>query len=268
MTRPAPLFSPTRPQAPLWKRLRFRRETIPAPFRVPEGERIYAIGDIHGCHDLFEALLDRISRDNRSRGQAFTRLILLGDLIDRGHASRAVIDLAMQARERFDSFAWLTGNHEELFAAALNGKIDMLRVFLRNGGRETILSYGMDADLLARLSFEELATILPTLVPPAHRNFLGTGQDMVVHGDYLFVHAGIRPGVPLENQNSRDLRWIRHEFVDDASFHGRVVVHGHTISDEPVNLPYRIGIDTGAFQSGRLTALGLEGNERWFLSAS
>ena len=260
------LFAPPRSQTPLWRRLRFWRGAAPLPFRVPEGERIYAIGDIHGRCDLFEALLDQIMRDNDMRGPAYSRLILLGDLIDRGDTSRDVIDLAMHAAGQFDSFAWLTGNHEELFMGALDGDVDILRVFLRNGGRETILSYGIDADFLARLSFEELSAALPALVPPAHRDFLRTGQDTAVHGDYLFVHAGVRPGVTLENQSRRDLRWIRHEFVNDMSFHGHVVVHGHTISDEPVNLPYRIGIDTGAFRSNRLTAVGLEANQRWFLS--
>lgn len=235
---------------------------------APPGERIYAVGDIHGCAGQFARLLKTIAADSAARGEAVVTLILLGDLIDRGADSRAVIDLAVEASRAFDGFHWLVGNHEEMFLGALIGDQDILRQFVRAGGDATILSYGVSLADYQRLTFEELAMMLPQIVPVAHQEFLTTGEDIVTRGDYIFVHAGIRPGVPLEEQQIRDLRWIRREFTDAPLQDGPVVVHGHTITAEPENMPFRIGVDTGAFRvGGKLTAVGLEGDQRWFLAA-
>jgi serine/threonine protein phosphatase 1 len=142
-----------------------------------------------------------------------------------------------------------------------------LRHFLRYGGRETVLSYPVDHARYPEWTLEELQQEMRRVVPVAHREYLAAGEDSIRIGDYVFVHAGIRPGVPLDEQKPSDLRWIRDRFIDHDGEHGFVVVHGHTITGEAEERHNRIGVDTGAFMSGRLTAVGLEGADRWFLIA-
>lgn len=235
---------------------------------IPAGRRVYAIGDIHGRDDLFGRLVAQIRADHAARPPAAMTLILLGDLVDRGADSSRVIDRAMQLREELDDVRLLIGNHEECFLAALTGDVRKLRYFYRIGGDATIRSYWGNPDDFESASFEELAEALPNLVPAEHVAFLGGGEDVIEVGDYVFVHAGIRPGVPLEKQSLSDLRWIREEFLDDLSDHGKMIVHGHTISAEPEERANRIGLDLGAFRSGTLAAMGLEGDSRWFIIAS
>jgi serine/threonine protein phosphatase 1 len=247
----------------------FKKTPPPRAAAIPAGERVYAIGDIHGRDDLFAQLLAMIAADDAARGGARSSLILLGDLVDRGPASRAVVDRAIALRDQWgDRFHWLIGNHEEVFLKALRGDPDVVRYFVRIGGEPTILSYGIDPDIYRIMTFDELAEALPRIVPTAHAAFLDAGQDQVVIGDYLFVHAGIRPGIAIKAQQPSDLRWIRGEFLNDSSDHGQIVVHGHTITDQPAELSNRIGIDTGAYTTGKLTALGLEGEDRWFLTTA
>ncbi|MET0180563.1 MAG: metallophosphoesterase family protein [Novosphingobium sp.] len=241
------------------------RTAAKAPPSIPAGQRVYAIGDIHGRLDLFERLIESIEADDAARGAAETTVILLGDLIDRGPASAGVIDAAREwARRR--RVRMLAGNHEEMFLESFFRR-ETLRHFLRYGGKETILSYPIDPVVYQRLSLEALQALLPEIVPAGHIALLEAMEDHIVIGDYVFVHAGIRPGVPLEQQKLSDLRWIREMFTDHLGDHGMIVVHGHTISDEVEERPNRIGIDTGAFMSGRLTAVGLEGGARWYLTA-
>ena len=247
----------------LFNRVRPARASAPS---IPAGERAYAIGDIHGRLDLFDALLAMIAADNAARGPAHTHLILLGDLVDRGPDSRGVVDRVMGLRGAWPHLRWLTGNHEEVFALALDGDAQRVRYFIGIGGDATIRSYGLDGDAYDRADFADVARILPTLVPDAHRAFLTSGEDMVVIGDYAFVHAGVRPGVALDRQTQADLRWIRGSFTRDSSDHGKMVVHGHTIASEVEECGNRIGIDTGAYSSGVLTAIGLEGTQRWYLA--
>ena len=235
------------------------------PARIPDGQRVYAIGDIHGRLDLFERLLAQIAQDDAARGPADTWLVLLGDLIDRGPASRGVVDRAIELR-RTTNIRVLAGNHEEMLLGGLENE-DILRHFMRHGGKETLYSYGLTFDEYSSGKIDELRERALQLVPQEHLAFMREMEDQIVIGDYLFVHAGIRPGVSLEEQMVSDLRWIRREFLDDPQYHGLMVVHGHSITDEPDQRHNRIGIDTGAYASGRLTALGLEGEERWFLSA-
>lgn len=242
------------------------QKTIALP-AVPEGRRVYAIGDIHGCLSLFDSLLARIDADSAARGAADVTLILLGDLVDRGPDSAGVVDRAIRLQESGGDVRWLLGNHEEVFLKALSGDPQAMRYFVRIGGGPTIHSYGLKGDEYLNMSFEELAGAFPRLVPDRHRSFLEAAEHQVQIGDYLFVHAGIRPGVPIAEQRPTDLRWIRDDFLDDGSDHGCVVVHGHTIFDEVQERHNRVGIDTGAYATGRLTAIGLEGTERWFLTA-
>ena len=240
-------------------------EPLPQQASLPAGQRVYAIGDIHGRLDLFELLLARIDADDASRGAADTTLILLGDLVDRGPDSRGVIERAMQLMAT-GKVRILAGNHEEMMLGSLRDE-ETMRHFLRHGGRETLFSYGLRGEEYSRGNLEEIIERANALVPPDHIAFMQAMEDQIVMGDYLFVHAGIRPGVPLDRQMPSDLRWIRREFLDHADPHGHLVVHGHTITDEPVLRHNRIGIDTGAFASGKLTALGCEGDRRWLLTA-
>jgi serine/threonine protein phosphatase 1 len=245
-----------------------RRAIEPSPpvAAVPDGLRVYAIGDIHGRLDLLDQLLFRIEADERARGAAMdTQLVFLGDLVDRGPDSAGVVQRAMEVAERRPA-RFLMGNHEEVFLKALGGSLEALRFFVKIGGRSTILSYGFEQTEYDALEYEALLDALIARVPPAHVAFLKSFESQIAIGDYLFVHAGIRPRVPLEDQTGGDLRWIRSEFLDYRGAHGPIVVHGHTICDEVEERPNRIGIDTGAFASGRLTALGLERGERWYLS--
>ena len=249
---------------------RFRTYLAPRPTKpkaaVPEGQRVYAVGDIHGRLDLFEKLIAMIEADDAARDPAETTVILLGDLIDRGPDSAGVVDAARAWGERRQVRA-IAGNHEEMLLKSFH-RVDTLRHFLRYGGRETVLSYPISGSLYEQMSHEELKAYLPELIPPEHIAYFEAMEDRVAIGDYLFVHAGIRPGVAIDDQKISDLRWIRETFIDDSRDHGVVVVHGHTICGEVEEMPNRIGIDTGAFMSGRLTALGLEGTSRWYLTAS
>lgn len=245
-----------------------RRAVTPSPpaARVPDGTRIYAIGDIHGRLDLLDQLLFRIEADERVRGASQTQLIFLGDLVDRGPDSAGVIQRALEIRQSGRPVRFLMGNHEEVFLKALGGSAEALRFFVKIGGRSTILSYGFDEAEYSSLGFDELLPELIARVPQAHVDFLRSFEDRIAIGDYLFVHAGIRPHVPVEEQTGGDLRWIRSEFLDYRGDHGAIIVHGHTITEDVEERSNRIGIDTGAFASGRLTALGLEGDKRWYLN--
>jgi serine/threonine protein phosphatase 1 len=237
----------------------------PTPPSTGSGRRIYAIGDIHGRDDLLDDLLARMVADDAARPAAETIFIFLGDLVDRGPGSAQVIDRLMRFRDEHPNSRFLLGNHEEVFLLALSGNRDALRMFNRIGGRETILSYGVDERTYENADYAELHTIFAERVPAAHIAFLESFDDMIIEGDYAFVHAGVRPEVPLEEQKPKDLRWIRDDFLDAKGRHEKIVVHGHTISPEVVVTENRIGIDTGAFASGILTAMGFEGAERWLI---
>lgn len=244
----------------------FRRGTPKSrPCAVPEGQRVYAIGDIHGRLDLFAAIASAIELDDAARGPAETTVILLGDLVDRGPDSAEVLAGA-RAWQRRRNVRILRGNHEEMFLMSLRRE-NALRNFLRFGGLETVLSYPVDPAAFRAADYGEAQEMIRRAVPPEDVDFMRTFEDRILIGDYLFVHAGIQPGVPLEEQSVHDLRWIREPFLHDAGDHGYVVVHGHTITDRADIRHNRIGIDTGAFMSGRLTALGLEGAGRWLIEA-
>lgn len=230
---------------------------------IGPGQRVYAIGDIHGRLDLFEALVAAVEADDAARGAADTTIVLLGDLVDRGPDSAGVIAAAraLQARRKVRILA---GNHEEMFLGSLE-KLETLRAFLRYGGRETVLSYPVDPEAYHEMTLEEAQALFRQVVPAQDVAFLRSFEDQIAIGDYLFVHAGIMPEVPLGEQKTETLRWIREPFLSFKGDFGPVVVHGHTIIEEAQVLPNRIGIDTGAFASGRLTALGLEGTSRWLI---
>lgn len=232
---------------------------------VPPGQRVYAVGDIHGRLDLFEALIDAIEADDDEAGTAATTVILLGDLVDRGPDSAGVVRRARRWQMSRD-VRILAGNHEEMFLKSFDNE-DMMRHFLRHGGKNTVVSYGVDQKALTSGTLEEAQELMRRAVPPEERAYIATFEDMIRIGDYIFVHAGIDPEVPIEAQRKQDLRWIREPFLSHTEPLEGVVVHGHTISDQPEDRGNRIGIDTGAYSSGRLTALVLEGTRRRFIEA-
>ena len=229
---------------------------------VPEGRRVYAIGDVHGRNDLLQQLLQKIVMDDGERGAAKSEIIFLGDLVDRGPDSAGVLETAMQLKATAGNVRFLMGNH------AATGDEKSVRFFNRIGGRETILSYDISMKEYIELDMVQLAKRIPTLFPQEHVDFVSGFEDQIVVGDYAFVHAGIRPGLPLSEQRKKDLRWIREEFLATEAAHEKVIVYGHTISDEVVEAGNRIGIDTGAYYSNKLTALALQGSERWYLDTS
>ena len=243
----------------------FRSAPSAPPPAVPAGSRVYAVGDVHGCLDLLDALSRAIEEDDAARGQADTTIILLGDLVDRGPDSAGVLAF-VRAWAKRRRVRILMGNHEEMFLDSFE-KTEVLRAFLRFGGKETLLSYPIDPATYAAADIEETQALMRAAVPQADLDFIRGFEDSIAIGDYLFVHAGIMPGLPLEAQKKADLRWIRQPFLDHAQPFGPVVIHGHTIYDRAEVRSNRIGIDTGAYQSGRMTALGLEGTDRWLLEA-
>lgn len=247
------------------KRFFSSRREPRARVKVPDGRRIYAIGDIHGRLDLLDDLLARIDTDDESRGKAETTLIFLGDLVDRGPDSAGVVGRLRQLSESRSRTRFLLGNHEEIFLLAIAGDDRATELFRRIGGRETALSYGISPEYCDGLTAAEVSERLQALVPSAHRDFLNGFEDLIVIGDYAFAHAGVRPGVPLNSQRPEDLRWIRELFLDHHGTLEKVIVHGHSIRAEVEITNHRIGIDTGAYLTGRLSALGLEGAERWVL---
>lgn len=238
----------------------------PATQRVPDGRRVYAVGDIHGRLDLLDDLLARIAADDSGRGPARTEIVFLGDLVDRGPDSRGVVERLLALSKGPVPTRFLLGNHEEVFLLALTGNLKALRFFNRIGGRATILSYGFSEEEYRSLDYEALSAKLIERVPAEHVAFLSAFENMIEIGDYLFVHAGVRPGVDFAAQTTSDLRWIREDFLRCRDPFGKLVIHGHTITPTVDIQPNRIGIDTGAFESNCLTAIGLEGAERWFLA--
>lgn len=245
---------------------RGRVQGTPAGRGIPAGERVYAIGDVHGRLDLFDELLDLIDADMAARGVLSTTVILLGDLVDRGPDSRGVVERAMELRARAAcGLRCIMGNHEEILLRLLDGDDRVARLFTRIGGEATARSYGLTTEQYHALEFEQLSSALIELIPRSHREFLATFEDVIAIGDYLFVHAGLRPNVPVDGQETTDLRWIRSEFLDHTGSFGPIVVHGHSISDQIEYRGNRIGLDTGAYATGRLSALGLEGADRWAL---
>lgn len=230
--------------------------------------RLYAIGDVHGRLDLLRALEAQIAADAASAPATTDRfLVYVGDYVDRGFESRQVIEhLVLEPLEGFNRVC-LLGNHDAWLLGFLTGE-PVGPAWLQHGGDATLLSYGVQVDLRAdeATRLETARARLAERLPAEHREFLEGLELGFTMGDYFFCHAGIRPGVPLDEQSEQDLIWIREPFLSWTGSAGKVVVHGHTVEEQPVVLANRIGIDTGACWTGRLTCLVLEEGERRFLS--
>lgn len=234
--------------------------------QLPEGLRVYAVGDIHGCAHLLDMLHGLIETDLRDRPPAEVRIIYLGDYIDRGPDSAGVLERLSQLPPAGIGRVLLKGNHEDMLGNFLTDP-NVGSAWRQLGGLETLLSYRIDVnDVLGRVGFGGLAAELKKRMPPSHVQMLSTLQTSVSFGDYFFCHAGARPGVTLERQDPHDLMWIRHEFLGSSHDFGKTVVHGHSPVERPDVRPNRIDIDTGAYATGRLTALVLEGGGHRFLS--
>jgi len=203
----------------------------------------------------------------RREGAERPTLVFLGDYIDRGPDSREVIDLLLTGLPGGFDAHFLKGNHEAIMLDFLEDP-SFLAQWLANGADATLRSYGVDVAGLVRKSAtpEAWRRAFLASLPETHRDFFDTLELAVSFGDYLFVHAGLRPGVALEDQALSDLCWIRDDFLRHRESFGKMVVHGHSITEEIDERPNRIGIDTGAYATGRLAAIGLEGDERWYLS--
>jgi serine/threonine protein phosphatase 1 len=236
-------------------------EFFPAPAALPPGQRVYAIGDIHGCLDRLVSLHEQIAEDIADRPTEHVTLVHLGDYVDRGTDSAQVIDWLIDGPPvAADRVINLMGNHEHMMLAAIAGADPDAPVhWLMNGGADSLLSWGIarsapPAEWAAR-------------IPVAHLMFL---RDLAINhriGPYLFVHAGVKPGVALDQQSRHDMMWIRDPFLSSKADFGAVVVHGHTPKRAPIVMPNRIAIDTGAVLGGALTAVMLEHDQLSFLQA-
>lgn len=233
---------------------------------LPEGLRVYAVGDIHGRDDLLADLHRQIELDAKAKPYDRNLLIYLGDYVDRGLQSKEVLDRLTGARLPGFEHVFLKGNHElallQFLEDATFGK-----TWKYYGGLETLHSYGIKELTLTDdpAAFERAREHFVEVLPVAHRRFLETLEISAEFGGYFFAHAGVRPGVALHRQIEEDLLWIRDEFLTANRSFGKCIIHGHTPNEEVVVRPNRIGIDTGAYMTGVLTALVLEGTERRFI---
>jgi serine/threonine protein phosphatase 1 len=250
-----------------WLSRRTKNNSPPAPLarisRLPAGRRIYAVGDVHGRADLLASTFERIDAHQIKTPTVRTLEVYLGDYIDRGPDSRGVIDLLLW-RKAQGNVATLLGNHEEMMLRAL----DDPRIFLdwlRWGGSETLLSYGLQPRTNGLDEVQACIQTFREILPKLHLTFLQSLAPYFQSGDYFFVHAGVRPGIPLDKQVPEDMLWIRDPFLTSTESFGAIVVHGHSPVPSPQFLPNRINIDTRAFMSNVLTCVALEGSSAYDL---
>ncbi len=254
----------------IWQIFKTRARKPTGLATVPDGTRVYAVGDIHGQVDLLRQLHELIGDDSsRATVAARNLAIYVGDYVDRGLESRGVIELLLRNPLSGFETIYLKGNHEELFLKFLDDPA-VGPSWFELGGDATAYSYGIRVpqsippeDRFSRIREELLAA-----VPKPHLDFLSGLRLTYEAGDYFFVHAGIRPGRALDEQWPEDLLWIRDEFTNSRAGHGKIVVHGHSVSFKPEICENRIGIDTGAYVTNNLTCLVLEKDTKRFLSTS
>ena len=241
------------------------------PAVTPPDTVVYAIGDIHGRSDLLETIHNAISDDSRLRSVRRTVIVYLGDYLSRGIDSRRALEMVGEWRPdgcETAEIVPLKGNHEDLALRYLDGEIEAGRHWFDFDGLDALAHYGVESVDRRERDAEAMGTLrwrFALARPTDHLQFLQSLKTSHREGNYLFVHAGIRPGVALEAQSDHDRMWIRGRFLNSEADHGVTVVHGHSIASEPVIRHNRIGIDTGAYTSGILTCLVLEGAKRAFL---
>ncbi len=230
--------------------------------RGPDGTVVYAIGDVHGRLDLLEKMHDTIATETVGRDW---RIVHLGDYVDRGPHSSGVMDLLANWAAADSRVLALAGNHDLGFLDFL-ARPEPAGLFASYGGVQTAQSYGVPLDLNDAQGFGLSARALAVAVPQSHKDFLAALRFSVAFGDFFFCHAGIRPGIALDVQDKADLIWIRGDFHRYRELHPKVIVHGHTPVAEPEVLPNRVNVDTGAFSSGRLSALVIDGAQKRLLT--
>jgi serine/threonine protein phosphatase 1 len=234
----------------------------PAPASIVDGQRIYAVGDVHGCADRLEAMHEAIAADLAASPVANPLVIHLGDYIDRGPDTAGVIDILLRPFPQMGDAAPrvvnLAGNHEDMLLQALaTGSLEDASLWLRNGGGATLESWG--------LRWRDGPVAWERAIPPEHLGFL-RGLSLIYRvGGYAFVHAGLRPGIEMAGQTREDMLWIREPFLSFQGHLPAVAVHGHTPESGPTIRPHRIGVDTGAVLGGPLTCAVLEGDSVRFL---
>jgi serine/threonine protein phosphatase 1 len=235
-----------------------------APAAIPDNNRVYAVGDIHGCLDQLSGLHARIAADAAGY-TGNTHIIYLGDFIDRGRSSKGVVDAVRNQVPAGCKPYYIKGNHDQALLDFLADP-ETYRVWKAFGAGDTLLSYGVRPPLFDQLEpITKARDELLTSMPADHLSFFKSLELKVEIGGYVFVHAGIRPGIPLSRQSEEDLLWIREEFLSSQSAHEKVVVHGHTPLEAPVRTSNRISVDTGAYATGVLTAAVLEGTSCRFV---
>lgn len=239
----------------------FKNKRKPTSISTSEGECIYAIGDIHGRYDLLIQLMSKIVKrvyTNDRKGN-FTRLIFLGDIIDRGPESLKCLKF-IQYLNQYDAEVIL-GNHEDLLLRSIDGDDYAQKLWFQYGGLETLKSIGLKERLVSEDSFD-FGERLKEALPENVLTMLKKAPISLRSGDYLFVHAGVRPGVPLIKQTDFDLMCIRQDFTSSKDWHGSMIVHGHSIVKNVEIHDNRIAVDTGAYKTGLLSCMVLEGVKR------
>jgi serine/threonine protein phosphatase 1 len=250
----------------LFRSLFGRPKAAPVEAAVPPGRRIYAIGDVHGRADLLDDLYGQILADAELHRAVQPVIVHLGDYVDRGPESSQVLDRLTQPPPAGIERVVLKGNHEVMTEGFLDDAANGPAWFAA-GGLQTLLSYGINVVKLPRSEeeYEALRAEFDRVLPDRHRALMRGLPVVHREGHYYFVHAGIKPGVPLDRQSEEHQLWIRGEFLNSRADHGAVVVHGHSVSFGVESLGNRIGIDTGAYATGCLTALVLDGTRRFML---
>lgn len=237
--------------------------------RTAKGERIYVIGDVHGRFDLLRDLLRRIEQHSRGRGQAERiHIVLLGDIVDRGPESAQALRFLHEWTRHVRGQHMLMGNHEEMMLRTFGGDARSFRAWLRVGGRQTMQSFGLSIGKGEDLYDPRILRHVRDALPDDLMSHVAAWPLTARSGDYFFCHAGVRPNVALDKQARQDLIWIRDEFLADPRDHGAIIVHGHSISPTIDRQPNRIGIDTGAYHTGILTAAYFEDDMVDFISTA
>lgn len=226
--------------------------------RLEAGLRVYAIGDIHGCIEQFDALIAKIDRDLKENPCERHMLVFLGDYVDRGPASKDVVQRLIKLESSKRECRFIMGNHDEGLLAFLRSPDLFGNGFMKWGGLATLISYGIDDVGNYVKKYDRIAKQLRKLMPEGHREFLGRLSPSLEIGDYFFCHAGVRPGIRLSKQKVHDLMWIREDFLLHPEPFEKVIVHGHTPVDKPDIRKNRINADTGCYRTGVLTAVVLE----------
>jgi serine/threonine protein phosphatase 1 len=238
-----------------------------APASLPDKLRLYAVGDLHGCAGLLDELHAKIEEDAAGYPHA-RKIVYLGDFTDRGTDSKGVVDRVLHRVPRGFEPHYVRGNHDVTLLEFLEDP-EVYRLWRPFGGAETLMSYGVRPPLFdSAEQMEKARDAFKAALPAEHLAFFQSLELTITVGDYLFVHAGIRPGIALEKQSEQDLLWIRDEFLSSSAWSGKVVVHGHTPLPAPVRTANRISVDTGAYATGNLSCAVLEGTSCRFLQAS